>query len=52
MVHTAKSYTLMCYVSANNLVVVVFTIGDTTIALGAGQITDPFDVNIAVIDIT
>jgi hypothetical protein len=44
----------MCYVSATNTVVVVFTIGGQTITEGNGasKIKDPIPVNIAVIDIT
>jgi hypothetical protein len=44
----------VCYVSATNTAVVVFTIGGQTITQGNGnfKIKDPFAVNIAVIDIT
>jgi hypothetical protein len=50
----AKSYSLMCYVSASDTVILVLTIGAAAIGMGTGpsNVENGFKVNVAVISFT
>jgi hypothetical protein len=50
----AKSYSLMCYVSASGAVILVLTIGAAAIGMGTGpsNVENGFKVNVAVISFT